>query len=211
MENQKEEAPLQAEYPNKSITFRELPMSKPSTIQSVPDIRGRLLRRLTTLFCGLLLLAVLLACYRQFLYDHLFPLVAAALLSLVIVLLRPKLRWLCLTILVLTSATLGIDAFLLRHRFTVTIRTSDPLWNTERIEDVFPSPSGRTTAYLVGSHWIDSGYWVYLSEGGLFLKRIGIRTSGADDNYPRDFQVRWEGPALIAATNKQTLLCRESQ
>lgn len=104
-------------------------------------------------------------------------------------------------ILSILIGTLLADALIFRHRLAVGIRIAAML-SIDRIEDTLNSPSGDTTLYIVGTHWLDlDSYKVYISSGRLIPLRAYIVTDAADPVYPRDITAEWNGPLFTAGDN----------
>lgn len=178
-----------------------------STQRTAPlDIKKRLF---AALWIGVFFLLVL-AFFTQFHVDHFGPLAIAGLLCGVVWRFRPALRLATITLAGLALTTFAIDCLLLRHRLAVELRSWSLIWDTTSIHGVLPSPSGRATVYIVGSHWLDSAYWAYISDGGLFPRRALLHTKSADAYYPRDWNVSWTGSIFTAAENFVTLRYNES-
>ena len=159
------------------------------------------MRRLKTFAgtCCILLSALL--CLYQFKFDHLYPLALGCVALIPVWWLRPSWRRWALGAPFLFSGALLIDAFLFHHRFAVEARAWQLVWDIDEIEDTLTSPSGRTTAYIVGSHWLDSSYRVYLSGPRLFPYRANIETTATDPIYPRGITATWNGPLFTAGDN----------
>lgn len=166
-------------------------------------------RFVALLWIGVLILAAF-AFFAQFRVDHFGPLAVAVMLCGLVWRLRPSLRFATLILASFSVAVFCFDCFLLRHRFAVELRAWSPVWDTESIDDIIQSPSGRTTVYIVGSHWLDSAYWAYISDGGLFPRREFLHTKGADAYYPRDLTATWTGSVFTAAEDFVTLRYDES-
>ena len=156
------------------------------------------MKRFTSFACGGCILLSAIACCYLFGIDHLLPFGVALLLLAPVWRWRPAWRQWSLLIPALALITLVTDAFCFRHRLALQFRTWSLFWDTESIDDIIRSPSGKTTAYIVGSHWLDSGYWAYLSDGHLFPRHAPIETTAADAFYPRDVQAGWDGPVFTA-------------
>lgn len=85
-----------------------------------------------------------------------------------------------------------VDAYAFRHRIAVEARAWQPVWDITDISEIFVSPSGQTTVYLLNSSWLDSFYSVCVSEGGLFpLSSYVVPTD--EDTARRDLTVGWHG------------------
>ena len=149
------------------------------------------------------------ACWMQFRTDHFGPLAVASLILVGVWWLRPSYKWFCLALPLATLALLCVDAFVLRHRVAVRLRVWSPL-GMESLEDTLPSPSGRTVVYIVGTHWLDSSYEAYISDGGLFPKRYYLATKSDDAFYPRDVSGQWKGDVFTAAEQFLALRYTES-
>jgi hypothetical protein len=104
---------------------------------------------------------------------------------------------------------LGIDAFLFQHRLAVAARAWSPVWDIDVIEDVLPSPSKHSTAYVVGSHWLDSSYRVYLSGHGIFPQLAYLETPATDPYYPRDLHAKWGGPWFTFGDSQASVIFDE--
>jgi hypothetical protein len=156
----------------------------------------------------LILLAV--ALLAQFAVDHFGPFIVAFSLCGLVWRFRPSLKIATFILIGLGVAFFAIDCLVLRHRLAVEFRAWSLIWDTETIDDIIYSPSGRTTVYIVGSHWLDSAYWAYISDGGPFPRHEFLHTKGADANYPRDLSASWTGSVFTAAENFVTLRYDES-
>jgi hypothetical protein len=99
---------------------------------------------------------------------------------------------------------------MLRHRLAVKFRAWSLIWDDGLIHDVLLSPTGKTTVYVVGNHWLDSAYWVYISDGGLFPRQAILYTKSMDAYYPRDITASWTGTVFTAAEDFVTLRYDES-
>jgi hypothetical protein len=150
------------------------------------------------------------AFFAQFRVGHLGPLAIATLLCGLVWRFRPSLRVATLFLASLFLTAFTIDCLLLRHRMAVELRAWSIIWDTESIDDIIPSPSGRTTVYIVGSHWLDSAYWAYISDGGLFPRHRILHTIGPDAYYPKDLKASWTGTVFTAAEGFVTLRYDES-
>ncbi len=146
--------------------------------------------------CCILLSALL--CLSQFQCDHLLPLALGCVALIPLWWLQPGWRRWALGVPLLFAGALLIDAFFFHHRLAVEARAWQLIWDIDEIEDTLPSPSGRTTAYIVGSHWRGSGYRVYLSAPRLFPYRAYIQTTARDPSYPREISATWNGPLFTA-------------
>ena len=166
-------------------------------------------RLVALLWIGVLFLVVL-ALFTQFRVDHIGPFIVAAALFGLVWRFRPSLKFVTLILVGLGVAAFAIDCFVLRHRIAVECRAWSLVWDTDSIDDIIPSPSGRTTIYIIGSHWLDSAYWAYISDGGLFPRRQFLHTKGADAYYPRDLSASWSGSVFTAAEQFVTLRYDES-
>ena len=156
-------------------------------------------RLVTTLWIGCLLFAFV-CCFAQFGFDHLGPFALASVLFGGMWRFRSGLRPACLVLASLTLTTFFLDVFVFRHRLAVECRSWSPVWDCEDIADILTSPSGRSTAYIVGGGFLDSAYWTYISDGGLFPKHCYIDTGPTDAYYPKDFSASWAGPVFTAAS-----------
>ena len=135
----------------------------------------------------------LLCCIYQFSFDHLGPFALAAVLLSTVAHYRPALRWLCWIVAGFSVTTFLLDAAIFRHRLTMEWRCWSPVWDDSDIAVILPSPSRRSTAYIVEGGFLDSAYWAYISDGGLFPKHCHIDTGHVDAYYPRDFSADWSG------------------
>jgi hypothetical protein len=152
----------------------------------------RAIKTIGALFC---FLAVLIAVFYQFKMSSLWPLVLASLFIIPIRWLRPSWFRAAWIIPVCGFLILLIDAFALRHQIAVQARVWQPAW-ASHIDEVFTSPSGRTTVYLVGFHWLDSSYCVYVSEGGLF-PLLGTVHPTSQDVFRRNLTVGWHKTLFV--------------
>lgn len=157
------------------------------------------LKRLRTIAAVLALIVAVWACLHQFRVDHVGPLAIACLIVVGVWWLRPSFKPVCLGLPVAAFLLLCMDAYILRHRMAVEMRAWSLLMDTEKIEDVLRSPSGGSTVYVVGSHWLDSSYRAYVSDGGLFPKSGRIRTTGSDARYADGVTAQWSGEVFAAA------------
>ena len=116
------------------------------------------MKRLKTLAatCSILLSALL--CLYQFNIDHLLPLALGFIALIPVWWLKPSWRRLALCVPILFAVALLLDALLFHHRLAVEARAWQLVWDIDEIEDTLISPSGQTVVYVVGSHWLDSGY-----------------------------------------------------
>lgn len=167
------------------------------------------MKRLLTVVCVLLILGAVIACFQQFRISHGGPLAAAMLFLAPVVYLRPSFRWFCMGLLFATTGLLAADAFLNRHQLAIELRTWS-VFSSQLIEDTLPSPSGRSTAYIVGDHWLDSFYQVYISDGHLFPKHAYLPASSTDPVYPRDMIVAWSNDVLTVTVTSPVLRYSES-
>lgn len=152
----------------------------------------------------LCLLASLNACMHQFSHSHLLPIGIAVSLLLPLRWLKPTwFKW-SLVLPAVAFSLLLVDAYLLRHRYAVESR-SWSIMDADEIEDRLESPSGRTTVYVVGNHWLDSSYRVYVSHGHLFPSVGWLETESSDPVYPRDIIARWRGPFFVAGEGEDSL------
>lgn len=168
------------------------------------------MNRLKLIAAVLLLIAAAVVCFSQFGVDHLGPLAGAAVILVAARRIRPSFRWVCLALPLVTLALLVVDAFVLRHRVAVAVRIWTPLMGDGRIEDTFTSPSGRTTVYLSGDHWLDTCYSAYISDGGLFPRHGYIATNAENARYPRDLTAGWNGDVFTASEQFTALRYTES-
>jgi len=146
---------------------------------------------------GLVLVSTLF-CLGQFTCDHLLPLVLSGVMLVFACWLKPAWRtWMVAVPSLLVMAWLA-DAFMWRHRLAVEARAWHPVWDTEEIEGILVSPSGRTTIYVVGSHWLDSSYSIYISSGRLFPRRAYLATEGDDASYEKDISASWNRELFTA-------------
>lgn len=153
----------------------------------------------------LCILASFTACATQFTHNHFLPLIIAVALLPPIQWIRPKwFKW-ALMLPAAAFLILLVDAFFLRHRIAVHMTTWSAPFFSDRIEDCLVSPSGRTTVYVVGSHWNDSAYSVYVSHGHLFPSVGRIETEFPADAYPLDLIANWRGPFFVAGQSEQSL------
>ena len=166
-------------------------------------------RFIAAIWAGVLFLTAV-AFFTQFRVDHLGPFAIAALLCGLVWRYRPSLRVATLLLAGVFFTVFTTDCLWLRHRLAVELRAWSLIWDTERLDDIIPSPSGRTTVYIVGSHWLDSAYWAYISDGGLFPKHEFLHTKSADASYPRDLTASWTGSVFTAAEDFVTLRYNES-
>ena len=153
----------------------------------------KLMKRLTSLACTALVLFSAAACLFQFKGDDLVPLALGCLSLFPVWWLRPAWRPWTPIIPLLCFAVLLVDAFALRHRLTMQAKIWNPIWQIGVIQEVYVSPSGRTTVYLVGQHWLDSSYSLYLSAGSLFPRRIDVGSDEPNLRY-QDLVGSWKGP-----------------
>ena len=110
----------------------------------------------------------------------------------------PRRRWWVAGAPVLITALFLTDAFFLHHRIAVTMRTSAVFFDSKIIEGILPSPSGRSTAYIVGDHWLASFYGVYMSAPGSLFPRHEPISRAENLCYPRDIHAAWTGPFFTA-------------
>ena len=153
------------------------------------------MRAIKTIGAILCLLAVLIAVFYQFRMSSLLPLVLASLLIVPIRWLRPSWFRAAWIIPICGFLLLVVDAYTLRHRIAVEARVWWPVWGSH-VEETFVSPSGRTTVYLVGFHWLDSSYCVFVSEGGLF-PLLGDVYPTSQDVFRRNLTVGWRGTLFV--------------
>lgn len=106
---------------------------------------------------------------------------------------------------VIAFALLLVDAFCLRHRCAVGMRAWNAVFDADIIEDQIESHSGKTTVYVVGSHWLDSSYRVYVSRGHLFPSVGWLETKSEDPAYPRDVMAKWRGPFFVGGESENSL------
>jgi len=99
----------------------------------------------------------------------------------------------------LAALSFVLDVTVLQHRLAVGFRSWSPVWDCEQVVDTLRSPSGKSTAYIVGGGFLDSTYWVYISDGGLFPKRAYIHMNATDAHYPKDFSAAWSGSVFSVA------------
>lgn len=168
------------------------------------------MKRLIPFASFLLIAAAVISCLLQFRCDHLGPLAVSVLLLAVVWFIRPAWRRCCLAIPIAAALLLVGDALVLRHRIAVEFRAWAPIMDITSVEDVIHSPSGQTTVYIVGAHWLDSAYWAYISDGGLFPRHSVLHTRGDDAYYPRDITATWSGSTFTAAEQFVTLRYDES-
>jgi hypothetical protein len=134
----------------------------------------------------------------QFTFDHLLPLALAFIAVAPVWGLKRSWGAWAIGVPVLMAGALLIDAFLFHHRLAVEARAWQVFWDIDELEDTLRSPSGRSVVYVVGSHWLDSGYRVYLSVGRLFPYQAYIETTASNPSYPRDIDATWNGPLFTA-------------
>jgi len=159
------------------------------------------MRRLKTCAATCFILTSAVLCLYQFKSDHLLPFGLGCLALVPVWWLAPSWRLSAISVPTVLMAALLIDAFLFQHRLAVEARAWEPVWDIDEIEGILASPSGRSTAYVVGSHWLDSGYRVYLSARGVFPHQAYIETTARNAAYPRDIKAVWNGPLFTAGDN----------
>jgi hypothetical protein len=165
--------------------------------------RGRMfgeeMKRTLSILWVLGLVAVGILCALQFSVDRIWPLLAAIVIFATVFRFRPALRIPTGVVLIIGVTAFVADVTLLRHRISLEVRTWSPIWDCEEIVDTLPSPSGRTTAYIVRGGFLDSAYWVYFSDGGIFPKHSYIETGATDVAYPKDIAGAWTGSVFSIA------------
>ena len=155
-------------------------------------------RFVAALWVAGLLLAVL-CCWAQFSFDNFVPFAAAGILLFIIWRYRPALKFATGMVAGLSLLAFLLDCTVLHHRLAVESRSWSPVWDGEDVVDILRSPSGRSTAYIVGGGFPDSAYWAYVSDGGLFPKHCYIDTGPTDACYPKDFSAAWSGSVFAVA------------
>lgn len=155
--------------------------------------------------CGFLVLMALLASLSQFCADNLIPLVFLALLTGLIGFVNPRWRKASAGFFAAITLLFLADGFFFQHRMALWCRISATFFNTSQIEEVLPSPSGKTVAYVVGDHWLDSFYNVHISDGGLFPKTSSVPSRLSHASYRRDATARWDGEIFSIKLDGDTL------
>ena len=155
-------------------------------------------RFVAILWAGFLLLAAV-CCVYQFGIDQFAPFGVAAVILCIVWLYRPVFRAACWFIGGLAALLFIVDATVLQHRLAVEFRSWSLVWDCEDVVDTLRSPSGRSTAYIVGGGFLDSAYWAYISDGGLFPKHTYIDMDATDAYYPKDFSAAWSGSVFSVA------------
>jgi hypothetical protein len=150
----------------------------------------RMKRFVALLWIGCVILGAFF-CIVQFGTDHFGPFAIAACIFGVVWHYRSALRASCCIIGAVAVSAFLMDAFVLRHRLSIELRSWSPVFDCEDIVDTLRSPSGRSTAYIVGGGFLDSAYWVYISDGGFFPKHTYINMDSTDAHYPKDFTASW--------------------
>jgi hypothetical protein len=153
------------------------------------------MRAIKTIGTFLCLLAVLIAVVNQFKMSSLLPFVLASLFIIPIRWLRPSWFRAVWLIPICGFLLLVVDAYMLRHRIAVEARVWRPFWSGD-VEEIFVSPSGRTTVYLVGFDGADTSYGVYVSERGLF-PLFGSVHPNSQDVFRRNLTVGWRGTLFV--------------
>lgn len=164
--------------------------TKMTQIRSRRDVDRHALNALAT---GCLILSAVL-CLAQFKSDSIMRLTLGFVAVLPVWWLSPSWRVGMLSIPILLSGVFLADAFMFRHRLAVEARNLPTFLDISVMEDIITSPSGRTTAYIVGNHWLDSSYCVYLSAGGLFPRTVVVQPISSGAAYPKDIKAVWSGP-----------------
>ena len=112
---------------------------------------------------------------------------------------KPDWRKLFLVMPAVCAGLFLTDAFVLHHLIAVWARGLYYFVPLEGVEGTLRSPSGRTTAYIVGVHWLDSSYSAYFSSGGLFPRRAKFDSGVDTEVYGRNFTAKWEGSTFTVA------------
>jgi hypothetical protein len=157
------------------------------------------MNRVVSILRGFGLAVVGILCALQFRADWIWPLLAAIMISAASFRLRPGLRISTGVVLAVGITAFVADSTIFRHRMRLEARTWSPIWDCDEIVDILPSPSGRTTAYIVGGGFLDSAFWVYISDGSLFPKHSYIETGATDVAYPKDISGSWTGSVFSVA------------
>lgn len=168
-------------------------MPGPVTRQEKRRQRKRACLRALGVVCCMVASAV--AGLFQFTADHFLPLLAGCLLLLPAWWLRPGWRWAMALIPVLFLGALLADALLFYHALAVRARIWNIIFGSDHILDFAVSPSRQTAVYVISSNGLDVAYCAYLSDGGLFPRRVGDVESKADGQYEHP-RASWDGPLL---------------
>lgn len=157
------------------------------------------MKRFVAILWATFLFLAAACCVCQFATDHFAPFGIAAVILCIVWLCRPVFRAACWFIGGLAALTFVVDTTIFQHRLAVELRSWSPVWDGENVVDTLRSPSGRSTAYIVGEGFLDSAYWAFISDGSLFPKHTYIDTHSTDAYYPKDFSAAWSGPVFSVA------------
>ena len=147
---------------------------------------------------GLLLAAS--CCLAQFSFDQFGPFATAGVLFFIIWRYRPALRVAAGIVAGVSLLAFVLDCKFFRHRLAVESRSWALVFDFEDVVDILPSPSGRSTAYIVGGGLLDAAHYsAYVSDGGLFPKHCSIEIGSYDSYYPKDFSAAWSGSIFTVA------------
>lgn len=174
-------------------------------------VLSHIMKQLKLLTCTVCITASAYCCFVQFKADNLWPLVLAIAALSPIFLLSRRLFRPVLLLPIFTFLMLSIDAFAFQHRLAIGVRLWEPFFHAHSIADIKVSPSGKTTAYIVSSNWLDDAYAVYFSTRSLFLLCDSIDLDTPKANYPRDVSAGWDGPLFTTGQRLVSVAFDERQ
>lgn len=150
---------------------------------------------------ALLILLAIVACMFQFKVSSLIPLAVATGLFGLASLASPLTRKISAGLFLGSLLLLWMDVSVLHHRIAVWCRVSLRILDHSVIEQVLPSPSGQTVVYLVGEHWLDSRYKVFVSDGGLFPKMASVPAAKNSESERHKTTALWTGNIFQAVAD----------